>query len=201
MTAPAIQSSIRITSHAVGVVLNEVLPSGEVRCARMLYEKRGSRTVRHIMETGERGETVRQTLESCFHEAARDRGSFRYELTSDEPILVEFGDDQENPGGKHMKVFFGAMVKSGALRDFILPDGDETLGPIVMDESSEILRLLRETEGKTVPVHVRATRASILPLAGDRRVFDRYQKLVLSTKPVMLTDEQEAAVAAYPGKW
>ncbi|MBX4195646.1 hypothetical protein KW796_01665 [Candidatus Parcubacteria bacterium] len=191
-------SGMRITSHAVGMVIVEVEQDGMVKCDRMSYAKGGRTSIRHLMETGEVGETVLKTLETGLpHEAARDAVNFSFELLSKKPILIEFGSDQNHQGGTHMKVFFAVRVK-GDLRDFDLMDGDERLGPVTMVEIEE---LVRETDGKTVPVHVRATKAALASVAGNRAVFDRYMDLITKWRSVDLTPEQQAAIDAYPGKW
>lgn len=188
---------MKITSHAVCVVNVNVREDGVVFMDRMWYTKRG-RSVRHVMETGEEGETVEHTLYvGTLHEMAADASNFRYHLLAPVPVLVEFGPDEKRPGGTHMKVTF-AVTCEGKLRDFDRPDGDEILGPVTMVEVSD---LLRETEGKTVPFHVRSTKAALVTVAGNKKVFDRYRKIILAYNQPELSDEQKTAVEAYPYKW
>ncbi|MDB5194607.1 MAG: hypothetical protein JWN50_621 [Parcubacteria group bacterium] len=194
----AVASGIRITSHAVGIVqIDDSASDGSVLVGRMDYARKGRKSVRHVMETGEPGESVMDTFRSSLHEAAADQTKFNHEFVTDEPIFCEFGIDEKNEGGTHLKVWF-AIRPQGKLRDYVLPDGDETLGPITMVEAIE---LLKETEGNTVRGHVSATYAALSALAGDRKVFDRYQKQILSWTQPVLTEEQLAAINVYPGKW
>ncbi len=193
------ENGICITSHAVGVVLiDDSSADGVVRTSRMPYtDKYGRTSIRHIMETGEKNESVRETFLSSRHEAAADLNHFDYEEIVDEPIFYEFGEDEKNPGGTHLRVWY--MVRPvGKVRDFVMPDGKDTLGPITMIDAAE---LLKETEGRTVKGHVSATYAALNALAGSPLVFDRYRRQILNWKPIALTEEEMEAVDAYMKKW
>jgi hypothetical protein len=186
------------TSHSVGIVFYEVAQDGWVALSHMPYTKYGRTSIRHPLESGEANESVMDTFRSCFHEVAKeDPNEFRYELLSKEPILIRFDACQDNPDGIHIKAFFAAKAIS-PLRDFILPDGDEFLGPISLIEVRE---LLRRTKGNTVPVHIQASRAALVALAGDKKVYDRYRDLIDSFVSPELTPEEEDMIARYPGKW
>jgi|GEM_PF-5198814 len=198
MSATQIGTRIIITSHAVGVVLTKLNSNGIVQLSRMPYTKRGRTSLRHPMETGEPGETVKQTLNTLMlHEVAQNAAQFEWKLLKSKPILIEFGQDDKNPGGTHMKAFFLAQP-TGELRNRELVDGDELLGPVTMPEASE---LIAETEGKTVAVHVRASKAALKTLAVIPEVHGRYERIIRSFVPAELSEEEIAAIAAYPGKW
>lgn len=186
--------TIQISSHAVGVVLvDDSSADGCVLVDRMSYTKRGRSSTRHVMETGEPGESVRETLHSSYHEMAKTPSEFDLELVVEEPIYYSVASDEQHPGSMHLQVWFLARPK-GMLRDFVLPDGDETLGPITMVEAES---LLKETEGRTVRNHVSATYAALDVLAGERKIFDRYQKLVMGWRRQEFSAELQAAVDEY----
>jgi hypothetical protein len=186
------------TSHSVGIVFYEVAQDGHVALSHMPYTKYGRTSIRHPLESGEANESIMDTFRGCFHEVARDDPKeFRCELLTKEPVLVRFGTCQDHPGGIHIKAFFVAKALS-PLRDYVLPDGDEILGPITLIEVRE---LLKRTERRTVPVHVEATKAALVALAGDRKVFDMYRDLIDSFILPEPTFEEEAMIARYSGKW
>lgn len=190
--------NIVITSYATGTVLAQVYSYGRVQLSRMPYIRRARMSLRHPMETGERGETVEQTFNTLMlHEVAKDAAKFSWMILSPKPILIELGKDEKNPGGTHMKVFYLAQP-IGELRTRELIDGDEVLGPVTMPEAS---LLIAETEGKTVAAHVHASKAALATLSVMPKVYDRYNMIVDSYHPVELSTEELAAIAAYPGKW
>ncbi|MDB5266426.1 MAG: hypothetical protein JWN89_241 [Parcubacteria group bacterium] len=190
-----------ITSHSVLITLPRQKPSGELQNDRMPYTRGGSTSIRHPVETGEPGETVRDTLRSLIHEVDKDNGKkdspFKWRQLSAEPIHMELGPDDKNPDGTHLKVVYPMVILSGTLRDFYLPDGQkEVLGPITM---VEIESLLRETEGKTVPFHYRATLATLaFAAARSELVESRYRQRLRSWMSKPLTAEESSAIAEYP---
>lgn len=186
-----------ISSHAVGVVLAEIR-NGQLFLTNMEYTKHGRSSIRHIMETGEDGETIMDTLLGSRHEAAMSEDDFDYELVSKKPILISFGSCQKDPRGTHLKVFFLARPK-GALRNFPIVDGDETLGRV--DLLAEAGEIMKKTEGKTVKIHYDATVAAVVAYATEPTVFKQFENLILKHRPAELSNEQAAAIAAYPGKW
>jgi len=190
-----------ITSHAVGVIIVSLEDAGIVHASRMPYTRKGSTTIRQPMETGELGESIMQSLNVLMlHEVADDAANFEWKLVQTEPILVNFKEDEKNIGGTHVQPFFLAVVTKGKVRsDRSLPDGEELLGPITL---VEIGALIREIEGRTVPIHVKATKMALVSLAYSiESVHDRYKKIIGILRPQDFTEEELAAIAAYPGKW
>ena len=188
-----------ITSHAVGAVEVVVGPDGRVMCAQMKYETARSWSYRHMMETGEGSETIIETLRNgLLNEIAADPKVFEYELLKEEPILVETSVDTRNHDGTHLKVFFLIKTTKGELRSIEKQDGDEKLGPV---RRSEIKGVIDITEGKTVPVHVRASKAALAALAADKEVFSRYQDIIMSYQPRLLTADERYAIDSYSRKW
>lgn len=186
------------TSHSTGIVFYDLMEDGRVILSHMPYTKHGRTSIRHPLESGEGKESIMDTFRSCFHEVAKeDPNGFMCELFSKEPALIRFGACQDNPGGVHIKAFFIAKALS-PLRDFVLQDGDEILGPITLVEVRE---LLKRTEGRTVPVHVEASKAALVALAGDKKVYERYRDLIDSYVFQEVTPEEEDMIARYPGKW
>jgi hypothetical protein len=192
------RKNIIITSHAVGVVLAKTNSVGVVELGRMSYTRRGWKSLRHPLETGERGEGVLQTFSTLmYHEVAKNAAEFSWTMLRRKPILVELGKDDNDPNGTHMKVFYLAQP-NGELRKRNLPDGDALLGEVTTVEASE---LIGETEGKTVAVHVRASKAALSTLAVLPNVHERYQAIIDSYHSPELSTEEMAAIEAYPGKW
>ncbi|MDO8471206.1 MAG: hypothetical protein Q7S49_01200 [bacterium] len=190
-----------ITSHASCGPIVDISVTGEVRIARMTYQKKGGfPTVRHIMESGKNGQSTLQTLRGgVLKEGAMDRNNFSMRLLS-EPILIEFGKDQKHPGGTHIKVVYPVFVPEEQLRDFEQEDDDdpdEIHGAITMVSAID---LIEETKGNTVPFHYRVTRSVLVWAAVEHpQVFSRYRDLVMSWSRPKLTNEQRVAIQAYPG--
>lgn len=192
---------MRITSHAVGAVSVYLEPGGKVECLQIKYMTDRGWSWRHMMETGEGEETVIETLRNGLLDEIADDSedpNFEYRLLRSDPIVYEFCRDERNPGGTHMKVFFLAEITRGKLRDWEKQDGKETLGPVTRAELGGVILL---TEGKTVPIHVRASKAALVSLATDKQIFYRYQEFIESNPAQKLTAEEKVAIAAYPGKW
>ncbi|KKS78615.1 MAG: hypothetical protein UV53_C0030G0003 [Candidatus Azambacteria bacterium GW2011_GWE1_42_9] len=193
---------MKITSQSTCGTIVHIEDNGRIQIARMTYEKKGRTSIRHIMESGKNGQTILQTLtEGVLKEGAKDRMDFPMSLLSLEPILIEFSNDEKNPGGIHIKTAFPVFVSEDKLRDVEAKDGDnhdELHGPITMVDIND---LLYETEGKTVPFHYRVTRSVLVWAATNPKVLDHYYSLIASWIPTSLTDEQRAAIEAYPGKW
>lgn len=190
-----------ITSHAVGVIIVSLGDAGVVHASRMPYTRRGSTSIRQPMETGEPGESIMQSLNVLMlHEVADDAANFEWKFVQPEPVLVNFKDDEKNPGGTHIQPFFLVRVIKGKIRnDRSIHDGEELLGPITL---VEIDALIHEIEGRTVPIHVKATKMALVNLAYSiESVHDRYKKVIGILRPQDFTEEELAAIAAYPGKW
>ncbi len=187
-----VSSELRpIISFAVCAVIVDVRPDGTVFVDRMIYTKEGRSSVRHLMETGEKGESVMDTLATGLtHEAARNAADFSFKLLSPDPIHYALGPDDKDPNGQHLKICYAVKAK-GDLRNFNLPDGNETLGPITM---VEIKKLIEETEGRTVPFHVQASKAVLQALAMNKSVFDRYQREIVIWEARTLSSAHDVEV-------
>ncbi len=200
-----------IVSHAVGWVFTELSQSGQLLVDRMSYQEKGpevqffSPTIRHGMETGEDGETIKQTLETGVpHEYAQDAATFRWDFVTKNPILWKLVPDQEDSNALHLKIVFALKKIAGEFRSFVKDDPNprrgtvEVLGPVTMVDANE---LYLKTVGKTARFHVEATMAAVSLYASDRRIFDRYASIVGKFRQPEFTAEEQAAYDAYPGKW
>lgn len=192
---------MHITSHAACGPIIRIYDNGRLLVARMEYTRRGRTSVRHIMESGKNGETILETLKNgVLKEGAKDRNKFSMNVLSPKPIHIEFGPDQDNPGGTHLKPVFPVSV-IGELRDFVAQDDDsvdETHGPITMVDIED---LILETEGRTIPFHYRVTRKLLLWVARQNsEVFHRYHDFVVNSSPsVGLDDKVRKAIKSYTG--
>ncbi len=193
--------NMAITSHATGAVIVRGLPDGTVLCVRMKYANHRGWSFRHMMETGENGETVLETLRNgLLDEIVEDKNALEYRLVKPEPIVVEFGPDQNHYGGLHMKTFFLVELVGGGLRTKPINDGKEVLDP---PEYVEAEHLLKSTEGKTTPIHWRSTFAAIKSLSVDKLVFQKYENLLLDhgRGSVILSTSEREMILAYPKRW
>jgi hypothetical protein len=189
-----------ITSHAAGAIMVvQQEPNGLLYCAKMSYTNERGVSFRHMMETGENGETVVETLRNgILKELAEDEKDFDYQLMQREPVLIKFSRDEHHSGGIHMKTFFAVKHLKGKFRARDLPDGTAKLGPVVVEE---IAAFIKVNEGKTAPIHVEASRAALVALAADKAVFEKYEKIIFGYELAPLNAEEQAAIDAYPCKW
>lgn len=204
---------VRITSHAVSVVICRVAESGTVQFAVMTYTRKGRITLRNPMETGCNGERVLRapeaeggekkalsTLDRLKGEVAADKENFDFVLLAERPIYCEFSRDERNQGGTHLKMFFAAEAV-GKLRDYEIVERDlnkgreEVLGPIMWLEAGEVVRRMEGKEG--IQSHLFATYGAMSFLARDPVVFERYYELLRYSTLPSLTPEQEEALEAY----
>jgi hypothetical protein len=187
-----------ITSHAVGAAIPKTLPDGKVAFAVTPYRKGNWTSIRHVMETGEPGEKVMDTLRSCLlHEVARNAVDFRWRLIAKEPIAFKLArDEHSNRGGLHMKVIFAVEIERGDIRNFEIQDGDEILAPM---EWVETETLVNRMKGSSTPeFHIQAVYPALGTLMARKEVYDQYGRDVMRCQPPKIDLE---AVAAYAGRW
>ncbi|MBI2673701.1 MAG: hypothetical protein HYX23_00250 [Candidatus Zambryskibacteria bacterium] len=197
---------MEITSHSVSTPIVKIDgKSGLLEIARMTYliESEGKTSIRHITEGGKNGQSILETLLNGVFSEARGGRVFAMKILSPTPILVRCGPDEYHPGGIHLKVAFPVYVPEQCLRTFETvdrDDPDEVLGPLKMVTAEDWLCEIEEKG--TVPFHLLATKAVLTWAAVDNpKVCERYFDIIRGWKPKELTDEQRAAVAAYPKRW
>lgn len=194
---------MKITSHAVCAPIVEINPDGSIRIARMTYqiESEGRVSIRHVMEGGKNGQSVLETLREALFEEARGGRIFPIKMLSSEPVLIECTDDEYNYGGIHLKVAFPAFIPPQYLRAVEAvdkDDSDEVHGPITMVSVEDWMDEAR----RTVPFHIRVTKAVLVwAAAANPKVLERYYDVIRGFEKRELTDEQKAAIAAYPKRW
>lgn len=193
-----------ITSHAVCAPIVKINPDGSIRIARMTYtDSEGRTSIRHIMESGKNGQSVKKTFYDGVFSEGRDPSSkvFVMKALSLEPVLIELLPDEYHYGDLHLKVAFPVDVPEQYLRRVEAvdqDDPDESHGPIKMVSVED---WLREASG-TVPFHVRVTKAVLIWAATTNpRVLDRYYDVIRGFRKRELTDEQKNALAVYPKGW
>lgn len=194
-----------ISSHAVCAPIVQVAEDGVIRIARMTYqiESEGRVSIRHVMEGGKNGQSVLETLRDGVFREARDPDSkfFMMKMLLPEPILIEFLNDEYSYGNYHLKVVFPVSVPEWLLRKVEMrdhDDPDEIHGPISMVSLDDWMREAKST----VPFHVRVTKAVLTwASVANPKVLYRYYEFIRGWKPKELTDEQKAAIAAYPKRW
>lgn len=200
---PEVQKAIlpkRIATHAISVIFIEKGPEGLIKLPKMSYYNfsDGRTSFRQVMETGDPGETIRQTLRmAVLHEAARDATKFEWKLVTEKPIFQMIGPDDKNPDELHLKELYVVEKIKGEFRDFYLTDDNERVGPIEMVSAED---LLIEIEGKTPPFHIHAPLAALHYAASDTKVLNRYYKEIAGWRPPVLSEEEQKAIQEYPWK-
>jgi hypothetical protein len=196
------EDRIWITSHAVGLIDPTAHKDGKVTFSVPSYYKRfGEFSKRHIVETGEVGERISDTIQRALdYEIAEYPGSATLELTEDSPFHVFFDKDQNNPGGTHLKLFFLAHVSGQRRTTKPRDDGREEIGPMVDTEAEKLISAMEREH--TVPIHLEVTKMALNYLAKeDSSVYWRYARLVArcSTR-IDISPEMWKAIYAYD-KW
>ncbi len=196
------EGSVRVTSHAVGLVIYRVGDDGAVQFAVMDYtENDGRTTLRHPMEKGQAREAVEDTVKRLLNEEIgskhKDTGGVILTEGTKQEVYRGFYDDERNPGGVHLKVFFAARIE-GTLRDCKIvekdPRGDEVIGPMKWVEASRVIGAMRS--GHSPVVHLLATFRAMSRLACDPKVCDRYASLLSSREVLRLTRAEKRASEA-----
>ena len=192
------KSGLVITSHAVSLIDPTVYEDGRVTFSvPSYYVRRGRTSKRQVVETGENGERVSDTLTRALDDEISARpGSAELQLVDDKPFHVFFGRDEKHPGGTHLKLFYFVRV-TGERRTEPKQDGEEEVGPIV-DLEAETLIVAMEKEG-TVPIHLEVTKIALQALAlKHENVYHRYAQLLSRcSAPHEPTVEEWEAIYAY----
>lgn len=198
---------MRISSHAVCLVEPKVDQVGTVVFHMSeYYFRKGRFSNRHVVETGENGERVSETIRRAIGDEIAENngedGNSSFELLEERPFHIVFHPDERNPGGMHAKFCFFIRF-DGKRRSVAKQDGQEELGPMVEIEAKALLGKMQDSTGRilTVPFHLDVTKAALAALANKHaEVYYRYSSLLDSLEPSELTDEEWEAVFAY-SKW
>lgn len=193
----------RIVSHSVGMVIYRIAEDGTVEFAVMSYSKPDNRTgkpwesVRIPVGTGEASESLVQTLQRETHEeVAKDSHNFSVTPLHELPIWAEFAKDQDIEEGIHLKTYFATAVE-GALRDQVIMDGDETLGPLEWNEA-EFLLTRRMKQQSSLRNHRMAIAKVLERLCGLKEIGERYGHLLAKVEmPKPLSAAEIEEIKAY----
>lgn len=192
---------MEIVSHSCGAVIPRFGKEG-LEILQMDYVQKRHTTRRHMMETGETGESVLETLQNGLRDEISDGTEFVYRFLEDEPCFVKFGKDD---GGKgyHLKVFFLVSFE-GAMRQSVKEDvnSDGTVDRIGPPQFMELKELLHFGKAGTTATHYGATYGALNLLAKNPRFFARYPDIVfkLSARKE-LAPYQLQAIADYSHSW
>lgn len=197
-----------IRSHTASPVGVSVLKDGTVIFKMSDYYKRHGRvSQRLVVETGENGEMVSETLHRALNDEVSespDSVVFNHFDPERRPFFVKFKRDERNRDGQHAMFFFlGEFI--GEVRKDPKPDGDEELGPIVGKETESLINQMydsRTAQIITVPVHLEAVIASIHALAlKNVEVYYRYSKLLSQFPAPEPPGEEELNLVRAYEKW
>lgn len=150
MLHPVEQDILRIFDHGVGAVFLQIDHDGRLLVLAHEYtgRNRGGQsftTLRVPFGKGQPGESVRATLNrEVVEEVAADPTDFDFEVLSVAPLYWEVVPDDETGERTHLKVFFPARHRRGAIRDFLRVDDpttedQEIHGPLQWIEVSRLL--------------------------------------------------------------
>ncbi len=210
---------IRITSQATGIVIYRVDEDGTVYFAVMDYTivdhtkdqryTRGQRTTLRLpLETGgdiKNGkvkdgkiESVESTIKRLLKE---EIGNGAIKLLTAMIAYAALRPD-EKMAGTHLKIFF-AIEAEGELRDYetrdTSPAGREIiLGPMKWIEVGQVVNVMKGVRSPTD--HLLATYGALAVLARDRKVFDRYERLLSGCELPQLAPEDKKALEGYLGR-
>ena len=200
----------RITGHSVGILAIRNGKGSEREVLEFSYTLKTERgvpwpSVRVPMETGERGESITDTVTRAFEEEIILKGSpFTFEFVKRGaevlPVFFVLGQDEksENREDRHLKAFF-LITFEGILRDVIYeeagPRGLEIHGKPMF---TELIALFKKMEriGK-IRAHQDAVLCAVEPLCQDKGVAMQYASvLAVSEKPIHSAEDM-AMVRAY----
>lgn len=192
---------MEIVSHSCGAVIPRFGQEG-LEILQMDYVQKRHTTRRHMMETGETGESVLETLQNGLRDEISDGTKFVYRLLDDEPCFVKFGKDD---GGKgyHLKVFFLVSFE-GAMRQSVKEDRNSngTVDRLDPPRFVDLEELLKLKWSRTTATHLSATYGALNLLAKDPRFFARYPDIVFNLSARKeLTPHQLQAIADYDHSW
>jgi hypothetical protein len=170
--------NLQIVTHSAGGVFVRHDPNGDILVLAHTYTTDGVTTIRVPSGTGQPGESVLATLHrEMREEVAAQQEDFEFRSVFPKPVYCQLFPDDRTGRLSHLKVFFALQMTQGRHRERELFDdadtfNEERLGPLGWYEIRGLLAQMWQQHSPRA--HVFAVAATLLMLAQDAAVCDRY---------------------------